>query len=134
MKYEYQNANSGKCLDFIWHSDDNGDPAVQYTCGRQYYGWRWEYYNPSGGYPLRPKGHNGIMCLEVENFSTANFAAVSQHACNGGPHQQWQWVPSGYTYGDSFLSRWLSNSFMLRNVWSGKCLEWVSPRNVETSP
>jgi len=74
-----------------------------------------------------------IMCLEIGNFSTANGAGADQHDCNTGPHQQWRFVPSGFT-GDSALARWLGSSFMIQNVYSGKCLEVAgsSPEDAAT--
>lgn len=117
---EVQNANSGKCAAILWQSADNGDPAVQYTCGLA---TQFDVLSGSdpGGWELHI-GWQGTMCLEVADYSTENLATIQQHDCNGGPHQQWVIVPSGY-HGTSAIARWLSSSVMLRNVWSGKCLE-----------
>ena len=43
---------------------------------------------------------------EVESFSTANFASVAQHDCNGVPHQQW-----------------LAGTWLIRDAYSGKSAE-----------
>jgi len=116
---ELQNANSGKCADILWDSAENGDPAVQFTCGDA---TQFEIVGGSdGGWELHIDWH-GTLCLEVADYSTDNFATIQQHDCNGGPHQQWVAVPSGYS-GTSARARWLGTSVMLRNVWSGKCLE-----------
>ena len=116
-----QNAATGQCLDVLDHGDVNGSPAIQNTCAwstlfEERYGngtWPNEYLVIGGEVP---------KCLEVENFSTANYASVAQHDCNGGPHQQWRLVPSGIT-GDTAWARWLSGTWMIRNAYSGKCLE-----------
>jgi hypothetical protein len=120
---QYENAATGKCLDIMERGDINGSPAVQDNCAwalgfdEQVVPRRWpNYFFVIRG--LVPK------CLEIENFSTANGARAAQHDCNTGPHQQWRFVPSGFT-GDSALARWLSSSVMLQNVYSGKCLEVV---------
>jgi hypothetical protein len=117
---ELQNANSGKCADILWDSAENGDPAVQYTCGEA---TQFEIMSGSddGAWELHIGWHS-TLCLEVADYSTDNFAAIQQHDCNGGPHQEWVVVPSGYR-GTGAIARWLGTSVMLRNVWSGKCLE-----------
>jgi Ricin-type beta-trefoil lectin domain-like len=121
---QYENAATGKCLDIMERGDINGSPAVQDNCAwalgfdEQSVPRRWpNYFLVIGGFV--PK------CLEVANFSTANGAPAAQHDCNTGPHQQWRYLPSGFT-GDTALARWLSSSVMLQNVYSGKCLEVAS--------
>ena len=116
---QFENAGSGLCLDILYRGDINGSPAIQGPCpwalGFQMIMADWPYYFIviRGDVP---------KCLEVEAFSTANFASVAQHDCNGGPHQRWRYLPSGFT-GTSAIARWLSSSFMLQNEYSGKCLE-----------
>jgi len=118
---QYENASSGKCLDIGARGDINGSPAIQDNCA-------WALGFDVQGVPRRWPNYflviRGIVpkCLEIGNFSTANGAAADQHDCNTGPHQQWRFVPSGFT-GDSALARWLGPSFMIQNVYSGKCLE-----------
>src|SRR6185295_5205960 len=48
---QFRNANSNKCLDVLWHSNDNGDPATQTPCAAS----EWEagthqWFEESVGY------------------------------------------------------------------------------------
>src|SRR5690349_1039571 len=116
---EYENAATGKCLDVMERGDVNGSPAIQVNCA-------WAMAFDLQGVPRHWPNYFMVIrgfvpkCLEVENFSTANGAGVAQHDCNTGPHQQWRFPPSGFT-GDTALARWLSGSFMIQNLYSGKC-------------
>jgi hypothetical protein len=120
---QYENAATGKCLDVMERGDVNGSPTIQLNCA-------WALAFDVQSVPRRWPNYFLVIpgfvpkCLEVANFSTANGASADQHDCNTGPHQQWRFVPSGFT-GDTALAQWLSSSFMLQNVYSGKCLEVV---------
>jgi len=126
---QIENAATGQCLDILDRGDVNGSPAIQNNCAwsllfDEEYGvgtWPNEYLVIRGEVP---------KCLEVENFSTANYASVAQHDCNGGPHQQWRFVPSGIT-GTTAYARWLSGSWTIRNAYSGKCLDVLNTRVVQ---
>jgi hypothetical protein len=137
MQYQFRNANSNKCLDVLWHSNDNGDPAVQTPCSApgsdpwklNFEGGtlRWDKHSVGWDPGLGSRyalhlGHDGHLCLEVADYSTENFAPVDVHDCNGGPHQQWRYIPSGYS-GDTRMAAWLADAVEIQNVWSGKCLE-----------
>jgi len=116
---QFENASSGLYLDILVRGDVNGSPAVQDVCP-----WSLGFQSVTARWPRNFLVIRGVVpkCLEVEGFSTANYASVAQHDCNGGPHQQWRYVPSGFT-GTSALALWLGPSFMIQNVYSGKCLE-----------
>lgn len=116
---QFENAGSGLCLDIVARGDINGSPAVQDNCA-----WSLGFQEVSTDWPRDFLVIRGAVpkCLEVEGFSTANYASVAQHDCNGGPHQQWRYLPSGFT-GTTALARWLAPSFMLQNEYSKKCLE-----------
>ena len=134
--WQFRNANSNKCLDVLWHSNDNGDPAIQTPCspwtGRIQprgdagtYLWDYEFLpsvQEADDVRALHLGHHGHLCLEVADYSTENFAPIDVHDCNGGPHQQWRIIMSGYN-GTSRMAQWLGPAFELQNVWSGKCLE-----------
>ncbi|MEV4141390.1 RICIN domain-containing protein [Dactylosporangium sp. NPDC049742] len=127
---QFRNANSNKCLDVLWHSDDNGDPATQSPCaaneweaGTHLWDAEWVGFDQGVGYRYALHlGYQGHLCLEVADYGTENFAPVDVHDCNGGPHQQWRVIPSGYS-GTSRAAQWLADAVELQNVWSGKCLE-----------
>jgi hypothetical protein len=134
--YRIRNAGSGQCLVTLWRSHDNGDPAVQTPCGFTRYDPDTNIWDDEET-DLDPTGVNLFLhtlrwapderlCLEVENFSTEEDAGVSLHDCNGGPHQQWRFVPYGRA-GTSHLSQWLAGSVLIQNAWSGKCLQLYGP-------
>ena len=131
---QFRKANSNKCLDVLWHSNDNGDPATQTPCAASEWEagthqWFEESVGYDRGYPpgvglrwVLHLGYQGHLCLEVADYSTENFAPVDVHDCNGGPHQQWRYIPSGYG-GTSRAAQWLADAIEIQSVWSGKCLE-----------
>ena len=116
---QFENASSGLCLDILVRGDVNGSPAVQDVCP-----WSLGFQSVTARWPRYFLVIRGVVpkCLEVEGFSTANYASVAQHDCNGGPHQQWRYIPSGYG-GTSRAAQWLADAIEIQSVWSGKCLE-----------
>ncbi|MFE6872818.1 RICIN domain-containing protein [Kitasatospora sp. NPDC057692] len=97
--------SSPHCLEVAGWSADNGAAVQQWSChGGNNQSWQ----APGGGQVVN--AHTG-KCLEIGGWSTDNGAPAQQWDCNGGANQKWEWsgVPGG--------------GEILRNVWSGKCLD-----------
>ncbi|MEU7875212.1 hypothetical protein [Dactylosporangium sp. NPDC049140] len=128
---QLENAYSRKCLDLEQWTDDDGLPAVQRECLPHYFDnsgvytrqWFHEGANYSVPWPLLYDwfGHYGPKCLEVAAFDTADTALISQHDCNDGPHQNWQFIPSRIS-GPPALAVLYADAFLIRNEYTGKCL------------
>lgn len=101
--HQFKNVYSRNCLDLEAWTDDDGLPAVQRDClphhldsfnayTRQ---WFHEGANYSVPWPLRYDwpGWYSQKCLEAAAFDTSDTALISQHDCNGGPHQNWTFLP-----------------------------------------
>jgi hypothetical protein len=60
------------------------------------------------GYSVLFQNANSGKCLEMLNYSTANFAPAGQWSCHGDVNQQWNYN---------------TDTGLIQNVNSGKCLE-----------
>ena len=69
----------------------------------------------------------GTKCLEVAAFDTSDTALISQHDCNGGPHQNWRFIPSRIS-GPPALAAAYGGTFLLQNEYTGKCLTLAGPQ------
>jgi hypothetical protein len=116
QRMRFQSASSSKCLNVLFPGYLIGSPTLQFDCASSVVVQR-ELTADGNGYFLVIAGPT-LLCLEAQGYSTPN---VAQAWC-GSWQTQWRFVPSGYT-GTSALSRWLAASFMIQNVYSGKCLE-----------
>ncbi|WP_199044481.1 BNR-4 repeat-containing protein [Glycomyces salinus] len=85
---EVVNRGSGKCMDVVSGSTENGAEIIQWDChGGD--NQRWELRDVGGGYFEVVSRASG-RCLDVDARSTANGAQVIQWSCNGGTNQQWE--------------------------------------------
>ncbi|MFD9359752.1 RICIN domain-containing protein [Streptomyces sp. NPDC060031] len=106
-----RNANSGKCLEIVNSSKDNGGVAQQWTCGGQPgANWQFRATTTAGVYEI--VNANSGKCLEIENSSKVNGARAQQWTCAGIPTQRWTISQAGSTVG-----------LNITNVNSGKTLE-----------
>ncbi len=120
MYVMYKNGLSGKCLDVLDFSVENGGNVGQWDCwagppqlwlkepSERYKGW----------FKLKNK-HSG-KCLEVTGFSTVDGGNVAQFDCWDGPHQVWQVLMVPTVNNDP---RFHFDAPLLINFNSGKCLE-----------
>jgi hypothetical protein len=93
--YRIVNKNSGKCLDVLEGSKENGARLQQWECldpksiQNQVYTLR----PGNGSYELIAR-HSG-RCVDVVNADTANGAGLQQWTCNGFAQQKWTGVAAG---------------------------------------
>ncbi|MDG6110255.1 hypothetical protein Daura_20645 [Dactylosporangium aurantiacum] len=134
MRIQIQNMNSGLCLAPFAADGTPDDLVVQKPCSDYgvYLTRASEYMavavSDAPGAPMELQTHAFYpypeyfdQCLEVPAFSLVDGVALSEHDCNGGPHQQW-YVVHPHVPGDSRAAEYLRSSYQLRNVWSGKCI------------
>nr|WP_100444534.1 family 43 glycosylhydrolase [Glycomyces xiaoerkulensis] len=104
-------AHSGKCVDVLSASTENGAEIVQWDChgGSNQ---QWDLREVGDGYVEIVSQSSG-KCLDVEGQSTDNNAAILQWDCWGGANQQWEVRDAGGEV-----------EIVARH--SGKCLDVVS--------
>ena len=105
------NLNSGKCLDVVSGSNDDGAEIIQYDChgGANQL---WLLQDVGGGHHQIISQSSG-KCLDVDGVSTADGARIIQWSCNGGQNQQWQLRDAG------------GGQVEIIARHSGKCLEVI---------
>ncbi|MFD9378475.1 RICIN domain-containing protein [Streptomyces sp. NPDC059999] len=108
---QIRNVNSGKCLEIVNSSKDNGAVAQQWTCGAQA-GAKWEYRPTATAGLYQIVNVNSGKCLEIVNSSKENGARAQQYTCYDIPTMQWTIKQAGNTV-----------SLDISNVNSGKTLE-----------
>jgi hypothetical protein len=89
--YELIARNSGRCVDVLNGSAENGARAQQWTCnGGPQQKWAGPAVETVGGvnYINLIAKHSG-KCMDVTGASTANGAGIQQWTCNGGNQQKW---------------------------------------------
>jgi hypothetical protein len=118
--HQFENAYSRKCLDLESWTDEDGTPAVQRDClpadayTKQWFretAWPLQFEQPG----------DGRKCLEVAAFDTSDTALITQHDCNGGPHQNWTLLPPRIS-GPPALAVLYADAFLIQNEYTGKCL------------
>ncbi|HEX8626640.1 MAG TPA: nucleoside hydrolase-like domain-containing protein [Catenuloplanes sp.] len=82
------NGATGKCLDVLGASVDNGGAAVQSTCGTAT-SQQWQLRDAGEGYVNLVARHSG-KCLDVLNRALTDGAALAQWTCGTRTNQQWQ--------------------------------------------
>ncbi|MGW4747737.1 RICIN domain-containing protein [Streptomyces sp. NPDC004290] len=108
---QLRNLNSGKCLEIVNSSKDNGALAQQWTCGSQAgVVWQFRPTTTAGVYEI--VNANSGKCLEIRNSSKDNGGPAQQWTCTGINTQRWTVQAVGSTV-----------SLNLVNVNSGKVLE-----------
>ena len=105
---EFENLNSGKCIDVAGASTANGAQVLQWTC----HGGNNQQLRvlPRGGYHEIRFVHSD-KCLDVYGLSTEDGGIIVQWACNGGTNQLWIAVFSNGT------------TERIQNVNSGRCID-----------
>ncbi len=86
--YVIKSKNSGKALDVLWGSKDNGANVLQYS----YYGYanqKWYIERQSNGYYIIKSNTSGKV-LDVEARSMSNGGNVLQWEYKGGDNQEWK--------------------------------------------
>jgi len=103
--FTLKNGFSGKCLDDMAFSKEDGVKMVQYTCnGKVNQRWYW-----TADRSIR-SAYSG-KCLDAYAFGTMNGTDVVQYACNGKANQHWS------------LAQDANGNPVLRSAYSGKCLD-----------
>ncbi|QEO15457.1 cellulase family glycosylhydrolase [Agromyces intestinalis] len=82
------NQNSGKCLDVVGGSTENGAEVIQYTCGSGA-NQRWTLTDRGNGYYNIVSAQSG-KCLDVTSASTADGATIKMYTCGNGTNQQFE--------------------------------------------
>lgn len=108
---QIRNVNSGKCLEIVNSSKDNGALAQQWSCGTQA-GAKWEFRPSTTAGVYQVVNVNSGKCLEIVNSSKDNGARAQQYTCANIPTMQWKIEQAGSTV-----------SLDISNVNSGKTLE-----------
>ncbi|MFF3430276.1 RICIN domain-containing protein [Streptomyces sp. NPDC002602] len=108
---QIRNVNSGKCLEIVNSSKDNGALAQQWACGAQA-GAKWEFRPTATAGVYQIVNVNSGKCLEIVNSSKDNGARAQQYTCFDIPTMQWSIKQAGSTV-----------SLDISNVNSGKTLE-----------
>ncbi|MGW0059277.1 RICIN domain-containing protein [Streptosporangium sandarakinum] len=92
------NVNSGKCLDVLGWSTADFATVTQYTChGGANQKWELVQVTVAPGQPnnrMMLRNQNSGKCLEILNYSTADFGEAVQYGCYEGANQVWaspQW-------------------------------------------
>ncbi|MBB5963331.1 RICIN domain-containing protein [Planomonospora venezuelensis] len=92
------NVNSGKCLDVLGWSTAEFATVTQYTChGGANQKWQLVEILVGPGQPnnrMMLRNQNSGKCLEILNYSTADFGEAVQYSCYQGANQVWvspQW-------------------------------------------
>ncbi|MFJ6053462.1 RICIN domain-containing protein [Streptomyces sp. NPDC092307] len=108
---QIRNVNSGKCLEIVNSSKDNGGLAQQWACVGQA-GAQWEYRPTATAGVYQIVNVNSGKCLEIVNSNKDNGARAQQYTCHDIPTMQWMIKQAGSTV-----------SLDITNVNSGKTLE-----------
>ena len=88
-RYNIKPVHSGKCLDVVVASQDNGANVQQWDCGSTGNpNQKWELVPDGPNYQIKAV-HSG-KCLDVAVASQANGGNVHQYDCHGGPNQAWE--------------------------------------------
>ncbi|GAB3232422.1 ricin-type beta-trefoil lectin domain protein [Glycomyces halotolerans] len=103
--------NSGKCVDVVSGSTENGAEIIQWDCHGGL-NQQWRLQDAGGGYYEIVSESSG-RCLDIDGASTANGARVIQWSCNGGANQQWELRDAGSGYVEIVARH------------SGKCLDVI---------
>lgn len=92
------NVNSGKCLEVLNYSTADFATVTQYTChGGANQKWELVQVVVAPGQPnnrMMLRNQNSGKCLEILNYSTADFGEAVQYSCYEGANQVWvspQW-------------------------------------------
>ena len=111
--------HSGKCMDVVSGSTEDGAEIIQYTCHGGL-NQRWQIQDAGGGYVQIVSQSSG-KCVDVADESTANGGRIIQWPCNGQANQQWELrdVGGGYT---QIVSR-----------HSGKCIDVVDGSTADSA-
>ncbi|WP_199041483.1 family 43 glycosylhydrolase [Glycomyces salinus] len=102
-------AHSGKCMDVISASTDDGGEVAQYDCNDGA-NQMWRFDDLGDGH-VRISARHSDKCLDVDAASSDNGARVIQWECHGGTNQQWEVQDAG------------EGAIQLVARHSGKCLE-----------
>ncbi|GAB3238815.1 RICIN domain-containing protein [Glycomyces halotolerans] len=85
--------HSGKCMDVVNGSSEDGAEIIQYDChGGANQQWQLQ---PTGGGYYQIVAWNSGKCIDVDGNSTSNGARIIQWPCNGGTNQQWELRDAG---------------------------------------
>ncbi|WP_100447643.1 ricin-type beta-trefoil lectin domain protein [Glycomyces xiaoerkulensis] len=105
------NVNSGKCIDVVSASTDDGAEIIQWDChgGSNQ---QWELRDAGSGYVQLVSQHSG-KCLDIDGASTDNNARAILWSCHSGDNQQWELRDAG------------SGNVELVARHSGKCLDVI---------
>ncbi|KUO22379.1 RICIN domain-containing protein [Streptomyces dysideae] len=101
--------HSGKCVDVLSKSLDDGVQLTQYTCNGGMNQAFW-FKDMGDGHVQLMARHSG-KCMDVADNSTANGNKIIQWPCSTGTNQQWQLQDAGDGY------------VRLVSRLSGKCLD-----------
>ena len=94
--YKIRNRNSGKNLQPINGSIDQGVSIVQMSNSSPYY-QQWKFIDLENGY-FKIQNRNSGKLMDINGASTTQGAANIQWPDNGGANQQWQIVDLGNGY------------------------------------
>jgi hypothetical protein len=96
--YTFRNFHSGKCLDVLGASLQNGAPIVQYTCvanGMSQMWWFWTAINDAFVQLVHMQNHYSGKCLDVYGFDRG--AGLIQDPCVGTDRQIWMRTSNAQT-------------------------------------
>jgi hypothetical protein len=106
-----KNQSSGKCLDVVGGSVDDGAQIRQFTCnGGSSEQWLLIPDEQTPGYVQVVNIHSA-KCLDVPDASVDDGVTVQQFICNDGTNQRWRFVPDD------------QGNLEVINLNSGKCLD-----------
>ncbi|GAB3462852.1 hypothetical protein GCM10027436_73230 [Actinophytocola sediminis] len=105
--YQVTGTNSGRCLDMVAGTTENGGLVQQWSCS----GDTWQQFvlGVSGSYQTLTNVNSG-KCLDIPYGTTEPGVQLQQWNCNGSTYQQWRLVTSG------------TGTYQIVNVASGLCL------------
>lgn len=87
---------SGKCIDVVSGSTDDGAEIIQYDCHGGL-NQRWQLQDAGDGYVQIVSQSSG-KCVDVADESTANGGGIIQWPCNGQSNQEWELRDAGSGY------------------------------------
>jgi hypothetical protein len=104
-------AHSGKCVDVLGASGNDGAQVVQWDClGDNQRNQLWRLVRVDGAIVGVQPAHVVGKCLDVPGFSQSNGASVVQRTCGNTTNQQWRLRP-------------LEDDIMLLANHSSQCLD-----------
>ncbi|MBG0818054.1 RICIN domain-containing protein [Planomonospora sp. ID82291] len=108
--YQLSVTKSGKCLDVVAGSKDNGALLQQWGCTDA--AWQRFTLKPAGSGVYNLVNEGSGRCVDVPGGSTASGTRLQQWGCGDGtkPNQQWRLTASG------------SGTYQIVNVASGLCM------------